>query len=191
MDGDDHDRLADASALDEAIAGGDVLERQFVLGNGCNVDTSDCKREPRVGRRPVHRDMDAPGRGAHLPRRSVVTAPCAVEGEETAIEHTARATITLTVTDAILLGDEWTATEMTYAGATPTLVPTLAGCPTGTQTESGIAVPGTAVPDTAVPALLSPTRLSPTRRLIPRVSSTSGRGGVCRSARAASAGRGR
>ena len=136
--------------IDEAIAVGDVLERQFVLGNGCNVDTGDCSvnRESAAG--PSTETWTRQGAVLTYHIEAPVSAPCVVEGEEKAIEHTARATTTLTVTDAVLLGDEWTATEMTYSRDAE-VVPTTEGCPTGTQTESGTAVPGTAVPDTTVP----------------------------------------
>ena len=136
--------------LDDAIAVGDVLERHFVLGNGCNVDTSDCSvnRESAAGQSSETWTRQ----GAVLTYRAElpVSLPCEVDGEEKSTEHTVRATITLTIIDAILLGDEWTATEMAYARGAE-LVPTTEGCPTGTQTESGTAVPGTAVSDTSVP----------------------------------------
>jgi hypothetical protein len=126
--------------LDDSIAVGDVLERQFVLGNGCNVDTSDCRvdRESAAGQSSEiwTRQGDVLTYQVEAP----VSLLCEVDGDEKQTEHTARATITLTVTDAILLGDDWTATEMAYAREAE-LVPITEGCPTGVQTETGTAVP--------------------------------------------------
>ncbi|RPI10118.1 MAG: hypothetical protein EHM63_03625, partial [Actinobacteria bacterium] len=123
-------------AIDPSIAVGDVLERQFVLGNGCNVDTGDCSviRESAAGQSSETwtRQGGVLTYRVELP----VTLECEVDGEAKEIEHAVRATITLTVTDAILLGDGWTATAMAYAREAEA-TPTVAGCPTGLQTESG------------------------------------------------------
>jgi hypothetical protein len=141
--------------LDNSIAVGDVLERQFVLGNGCNVDTSDCNvdRESAAGQSSETWTR----RGAVLTYEveAPVSLLCDVDGEEKETEHTVRATITLTVTDAILLGDEWTATGMAYAREAE-VAPTTEGCPTGAQIESGTAVPGTAASDTTAPDTTAP-----------------------------------
>lgn len=134
-----------------ASLAGDVLERQFVFGNGCNADGSDCRviRESAVG--PSEETWTRQGAVLTYHVEQPVLAPCADEdGEETEVEHLVSATITMTVTDAILLGDGWSATAMDYAREAE-VTPIVEGCPTGTQTESGAGEPGAPVPDTTVP----------------------------------------
>ena len=147
-------------AIDPSIAVGDVLERQFVLGNGCNVDTGDCSviRESAAGQSSETwtRQGGVLTYRVELP----VTLECEVDGEAKETEHTARATITLTVTDAILLGDEWTATAMAYAREAEA-IPTVEGARPGCRPRA--APPSRPPPPCPTPP--SPTRPSPTRPL--------------------------
>jgi len=157
-------------ALDPNVKQGDKLTRLYDLGRGCNVDTTDCKvvRDTAAGK--SDEIWTRAGPTLTYSAQGPVTVSCNKDGTDTPVDYIARATFTLTVTDAIQVGDQWVATDLAYtrkAELVPSGTGASVGCPSGTQVESGTAVPtsGTASPNTSA---------APNSSTAPSVTPTSG-----------------
>jgi hypothetical protein len=69
-----------------------------------------------------------------------VTVSCVIDGKDTPVEYTATVDFSLEVTDAVAVGDGWTATSLAYdrtADIEPGPDAAAKGCKPGSQTESG------------------------------------------------------
>jgi hypothetical protein len=151
-------------ALDERIQLGDTLTRRYVLATGCDVpDTVDCKvaRESGVGTSSEVWTR----KGATLTYHVVapVTVACVIDGTDTPTDYTATVDISLEVTDAVQVGDDWIAKTLDYkrsAQVQPGPDAEAKGCKAGTQTESGSGTPAApaAPPTTAATATTGATQ---------------------------------
>ena len=101
-------------ALDERLKQGDTITRRYVLATGCDVDTPDCKvnRESGVGTSSEVWSRTGPMLRLHV--EAPVTVSCVIDGEDTPVEYTATVDFSLEVTDAVAVGDGWTATSLAY-----------------------------------------------------------------------------
>ena len=101
-------------ALDERLKQGDTVTRRYVLATGCDVDSPDCKvnRESGVGTSSEVWSRTGPLLRLHV--EAPVTVSCVIDGEDTPVEYTATVDFSLEVTDAVAVGDGWTATSLAY-----------------------------------------------------------------------------
>jgi hypothetical protein len=143
-------------ALDERLKQGDTVTRRYVLATGCDVDSPDCKvsRESGVGTSSEVWSRTGPLLRLHV--EAPVTVSCVIDGEDTPVEYTATVDFSLEVTDAVAVGDGWTATSLAYdrtADIEPGPDAAAKGCKPGSQTESGS---GTAASPAPVTTAQSP-----------------------------------
>lgn len=137
--------------LDERIKLGDTLTRRYVLATACDLDTVDCKVSRESGAGTSSEVWMRSGPVLRLHVDAPVTVFCVVDGTDTPVDYTARVDFTLEVTDAVQVGDDWTATSLAYkrsADLLPSDAAAAQGCKPGSQTESGSATPTTTSPVT-------------------------------------------
>ncbi len=130
--------------LDDSVKKGDTVTRQYVFAGGCNVDTVDCEVQRQSSAGQSNEVWTRTGATLTYHNEATVPLTCAIDGADTSVDHTARVTFTLEITDAVQVGEAWTATELAYkrtAELEPSAAAAAKGCPTGTQTESGTGVP--------------------------------------------------
>jgi hypothetical protein len=138
--------------LDDRIKAGDTLTRHYALSTGCNeVQSIECKvnRESGAGTSSEIWTRNGPTLRLHV--EAPVTVDCEIDGKDTPVEYQAKVDFTLEVTDAIEIGDEWTATELAYARSAsvePGADAAAKGCRAGSQTESGTATQSQGAPST-------------------------------------------
>jgi hypothetical protein len=130
--------------LDNSVEKGATVTRQYVFAGGCNVDTVDCEVQRQSSAGQSNEVWTRAGATLSYHNEGTVALPCTIDGADTSVDHTARVTFTLEITDAVQVGETWTATELAYkrtAELAPSAAAAAKGCPTGTQTESGTGVP--------------------------------------------------
>ena len=126
--------------LDDRIELGDTLTRHYVLSTACDSDTVDCKVNRESGVGTSSEVWTRTGSTLRLHVDAPVTVSCIIDGKDTPVQYDASVDFTLEVTDAVQVGDDWTATHLAYtrsAALAPGADAAAKGCKPGSQTESG------------------------------------------------------